>query len=85
MLFIVGDADAIVPPGEVITLARRYRRAQALVVPGAGHLRALWTDKEGYMSAVLGFLDRSLATPAASRPAHVQATTSEAALSCDWA
>lgn len=77
MLFIIGGADTVVPPAEIVALARRYPRAETLVVPEARHLRALWTDKERYISTVLNFLDRSLATapPTVSRAAHL----------CAWA
>jgi uncharacterized protein len=61
MLFIVGGADTVVPPAEIVALARRYPRAETLMISEARHLRALWTDKEGYVSTVLSFLDRSLA------------------------
>ncbi|MFE7779030.1 alpha/beta hydrolase [Streptomyces sp. NPDC057445] len=60
MLFIAGGADSVVPAEEILRLARVYPRAQTLVVPGAKHLRAMWTDKEQYTSTVLDFLERCL-------------------------
>jgi uncharacterized protein len=83
MLFIGGGADTIVPPAEIVALARRYPRAETLLVPEARHLRALWTDKERYVSTVLNFLDRSLAT--ATPTTRTTPTTSREAHLCDWA
>ncbi|MFF4500672.1 alpha/beta hydrolase [Streptomyces sp. NPDC001401] len=60
MLFIAGGTDPVVPAEEIVRLARPYPRAETLVVPGARHLRAMWTDKERYTSTVLDFLNRCL-------------------------
>ncbi|MER5461025.1 alpha/beta fold hydrolase [Streptomyces sp. NPDC002668] len=60
MLFIAGGADSVVPADEILRLARPYPRAETLVVPGAKHLRAMWTDKDQYTSTVLEFLERCL-------------------------
>jgi uncharacterized protein len=60
MLFVVGDRDAVVPVDQVRAVARRYPRAEVLVVPGAGHLRTLKVDKDGYTATMLDFLARAL-------------------------
>jgi pimeloyl-ACP methyl ester carboxylesterase len=65
MLFVVGDHDAITPVDQVRALARRYPRAEVLVVPGAGHLRAIKVDKDAYTATVLDFLARALNKPVA--------------------
>jgi pimeloyl-ACP methyl ester carboxylesterase len=65
MLFVVGDRDAVTPVDQVRAVARRYRRAELLVVPGAGHLRAIKVDKHAYTAAVLDFLARALSKPVA--------------------
>ncbi|MFJ2738074.1 alpha/beta hydrolase [Streptomyces sp. NPDC087440] len=57
MLFIGGGADTVVPAEEIVRLAHRYPHARTLVLPGARHLRGLWTDKDRYTSTVLDFLD----------------------------
>jgi uncharacterized protein len=69
MLFVVGDRDAVVPVDQVRAVARRYPRAEVLVVPGAGHLRAINVDTDAYTATVLDFLTRSLSTrPVATSP-----------------
>jgi pimeloyl-ACP methyl ester carboxylesterase len=60
MLFVVGDRDAVVPVDQVRAVARWYPRAEVLVVPGAGHLRAIKVDKDTYTATVLDFLARAL-------------------------
>ena len=66
MLFVVGDRDAVAPVDQVRAVARRYPRAELLVVPGAGHLRAIKVDKHAYTAAVLDFLARALSKPVAA-------------------
>jgi pimeloyl-ACP methyl ester carboxylesterase len=66
MLFVVGDRDAVVPVDQVRAVARHYPRAELLVVPGAGHLRALNVDKDAYTATVLDFLARALGEPVAA-------------------
>jgi uncharacterized protein len=69
MLFVVGDRDAVTPVDQVRAVARRYPRAEVLVVPGAGHLRAINVDTDAYTATVLDFLTRSLSTrPVATSP-----------------
>jgi uncharacterized protein len=69
MLFVVGDRDAVTPVAQVRAVARRYPRAEVLVVPGAGHLRAIKVAKDAYTATVLDFLARSLSTrPVATSP-----------------
>jgi uncharacterized protein len=65
VLFVVGDRDAVVPVAQVRAVARRYPRAEVLVVPGAGHLRAIKVDKDAYTATVLDFLARALTKPVA--------------------
>jgi len=60
MLFVAGDRDAVVPVDQVRAVARRYPLAELLVVPGAGHLRAINVDKDAYSATVLAFLARAL-------------------------
>jgi fermentation-respiration switch protein FrsA (DUF1100 family) len=60
MLFVVGDHDAVTPVDQVRAVARRYPRAEMLVVPGAGHLRAINVDKDTYTATVLDFLAQAL-------------------------
>ena len=60
MLFEVGDRDAAVPVAQVRAVARRYPRAELLVVPGAGHLHAIKVDRDAYTATVLDFLARAL-------------------------
>ena len=45
---------------QVRAVARRYPRAEVLVVPGAGHLRAISVDKDAYTATVLDFLAQAL-------------------------
>jgi pimeloyl-ACP methyl ester carboxylesterase len=66
MLFVVGDRDAVAPVDQVRAVARRYRHAELLVVPGAGHLRAIKVDNHAYTAAVLDFLARALSKPVAA-------------------
>jgi len=66
MLFVVGDRDAVAPVDQVRAVARRYPRAELLVVPGAGHLQAIKVDKHAYTAAVLDFLARALSKPVAA-------------------
>ena len=66
MLFVVGDRDAVTPVDQVRAVARRYPRAELLVVPGAGHLRAIKVDKDAYTATVLDFLARALSKPVAA-------------------
>jgi pimeloyl-ACP methyl ester carboxylesterase len=68
MLFVVGDRDAVTPADQVRAVARRYPRAEVLVVPGARHLHGIKVDKDAYNAAVLGFLARALEP--ASAPQH---------------
>jgi pimeloyl-ACP methyl ester carboxylesterase len=63
MLFVVGDRDAVTPVDQVRAVARRYSRAELLVVPGAGHLQAIKVDKDAYTATVLDFLARALSKP----------------------
>jgi uncharacterized protein len=65
MLFVVGGRDAVTPVDQVRAVARRYPRAEVLVVPGAGHLRAIKVDKDAYTATVLDFLARALSKPVA--------------------
>jgi pimeloyl-ACP methyl ester carboxylesterase len=65
MLFVVGDRDAVVPVAQVRAVARRYPRAEVLVVPDTGHLRAIKVDKDAYTATVLDFLARALTKPVA--------------------
>jgi pimeloyl-ACP methyl ester carboxylesterase len=65
MLFVVGGRDAVVPVDQVRAVARRYPRAEVLVVPGAGHLRAMKVAKNAYTATVLDFLARALSKPVA--------------------
>jgi pimeloyl-ACP methyl ester carboxylesterase len=60
MLFVVGDRDPVTPVDQVRALARRYPRAELLVVPGAGHLQAIKVNKDAYTATVLDFLARAL-------------------------
>ena len=60
MLFVVGDHDGVTPVAQVRAVARRYPHAEVLVVPGAGHLRAINVDKDAYAATVLDFLARAL-------------------------
>jgi pimeloyl-ACP methyl ester carboxylesterase len=60
MLFVVGDHDAVTPVAQVRAVARRYPHAEVLVMPGAGHLRAINIDKDAYAATVLDFLARAL-------------------------
>jgi pimeloyl-ACP methyl ester carboxylesterase len=60
MLFVVGDRDAVTPVDQVRAVARRYPLAELLVVPGAGHLRAINVDKDAYTATVLHFLAQAL-------------------------
>ena len=66
MLFVVGDRDVVAPVDQVRAMAHRYPRAELLVVPGAGHLRAIKVDKHAYTAAVLDFLARALSKPVAA-------------------
>jgi uncharacterized protein len=68
MLFVVGDRDAVAPVDQVRAVARRYPRAELLVVPGAGHLRAIKVDSDTYTATVLDFLARALRRPVAASP-----------------
>ena len=65
MLFVVGDHDGVAPVDQVRAVARRYPHAEVLVVPGAGHLRAINVDKDAYAATVLDFLTRALSKPVA--------------------
>jgi pimeloyl-ACP methyl ester carboxylesterase len=65
MLFVVGDRDAVTPLDQIRAVARRYPRAELLVVSGAGHLQAIKADRDAYAATVLDFLARALT----SRPA----------------
>jgi uncharacterized protein len=67
MLFVVGDRDAVTPSHQVRAVARRYPRAEVLVVPGAGHLRAISVDRGAYTATVLDFLARALKPVSASQ------------------
>jgi pimeloyl-ACP methyl ester carboxylesterase len=60
MLLVVGDRDAVTPVDQVRAVARRYPRAEVLVVPGAGHLQAIKVDSHTYTGRVLDFLARAL-------------------------
>jgi uncharacterized protein len=60
MLLVVGDRDAVTPVDQVRAVARRYPRAEVLVVPGAGHLQAIKVDRQAYTATVLDFLARAL-------------------------
>jgi pimeloyl-ACP methyl ester carboxylesterase len=51
---------------QVRAVARRYPRAELLVVPGAGHLQAIKVDKDVYTATVLDFLARALSKPVAA-------------------
>jgi uncharacterized protein len=66
MLFVVGDRDAVAPVDQVRAVARRYPRAELLVAPGAGHLRAIKVDNHVYTATVLDFLARALSKPVAA-------------------
>jgi pimeloyl-ACP methyl ester carboxylesterase len=66
MLFVVGDRDAVAPVDQVRAVARRYPRAELLVAPGAGHLRAIKIDNHVYTATVLDFLARALSKPVAA-------------------
>ena len=65
MQFVVGDRDAVAPVDQVRAVARRYPRTEMLVVPGAGHLRAINVDTDAYTATVLDFLTRALSKPVA--------------------
>jgi pimeloyl-ACP methyl ester carboxylesterase len=67
MLFVVGDRDAVTPIDQVRAVARRYPLAELLVVPGAGHLRAINVDKDAYTATVLDFLAQALKPVAVAR------------------
>jgi uncharacterized protein len=60
MLLVVGDRDAVTPVDQVRAVACRYPHAEVLVVPGAGHLRAIKVDRQAYTATVLDFLARAL-------------------------
>jgi pimeloyl-ACP methyl ester carboxylesterase len=60
MLFVVGDRDAVTPVNQVRAVARRYPRAELLVMPGTGHLRAINVDRDAYPATVLDFLTQAL-------------------------
>jgi pimeloyl-ACP methyl ester carboxylesterase len=66
MLFVIGDRDAVAPVDQVRAVARRYPRAELLVAPGAGHLRAIKVDNHVYTATVLDFLARALSKPVAA-------------------
>jgi uncharacterized protein len=70
MLFVVGDRDAVTPVDQVCAVARRYPRAEVLVVPGAGHLQAIKVDRQAYTATVLDFLTRALSKDPVAAPQH---------------
>jgi uncharacterized protein len=57
---VAGDRDAVTEVDQVRAVARRYPHAEVLVVPGAGHLRAIKVDRQTYTATVLDFLARAL-------------------------
>ncbi|MFF5206330.1 alpha/beta hydrolase [Streptosporangium sp. NPDC000396] len=63
MLFIVGDADTVVDPDDVRALAEPFPRSELVLVAGAGHLRAMSTDRAAYQGRVLEFLAKALGEP----------------------
>ena len=61
ILFIHGDADSFVPFEMVGRLYEACPTEKVLfVVHGAGHGRAFWTDRQGYVAAVKAFLAKHL-------------------------
>jgi pimeloyl-ACP methyl ester carboxylesterase len=70
MLLVVGDRDAVTPVDQVRAVARRYPRAELLVVPGAGHLQAIKVDRQAYTATVLDFLARALGGEPVVAPQH---------------
>lgn len=61
MLFVAGDADPVIPPGEVERVAAVYPGSQLWVAPGASHLQAFRAHPERYRDLVTGFLLDALA------------------------
>jgi pimeloyl-ACP methyl ester carboxylesterase len=70
MLLVAGDRDAVTPVDQVRAVARRYPRAEVLVVPGAGHLQAIKVDRQAYTATVLDFLARALGGEPVVAPQH---------------
>ena len=59
ILFIHGDNDLFVPTSMVYPLYNACPTEKELVlIPGAGHGMAYFTDKQGYMQAVQQFVER---------------------------
>ena len=62
ILFIAGGADVRMPPELARRLASRATSPakELLVVPGAGHGQAFAHDRDTYLRAVFGFLERTV-------------------------
>jgi uncharacterized protein len=57
-LFIAGENDTVASPAHVAPVVGLVTHGTLVVIPGAGHLATLRSDRQLYVRTVLGFLSR---------------------------